>query len=187
MISMFSAYWARLLSAVAVASRPYRFSAIGKAKVYVLVCGALFGASQPASAQFIQQGAKLVGNNAVGTTLIEQGASVALSADGNTALVGAPYDNWDGSGNLSGGVGAAWVYTRSGGVWTQQAKLIGTGYSGGTPGQGWSVALSSDGNTALVGGSGDNGGKRSRMGLHPQRHCLEPASRPADRQRGGQW
>ena len=69
---------------------------------------------------------------------------MALSADGNTALIGGPSDN--------GGVGAAWVFTRSGSTWTQQgAKLVGTGAVG-HAGQGWSVALSADGNTALVGG-----------------------------------
>jgi hypothetical protein len=72
-----------------------------------------------------------------------------LSADGNTALIGGPFDN--------GRVGAAWVFTRSGSTWTQQgAKLVGSGYTG-TPWQGSSVALSADGNTALIGGPLDNG------------------------------
>ena len=54
--------------------------------------------------------------------------------------------------------GAAWVFTRSGGVWTQQgSKLVGTGAVG-TAEQGCSVALSADGNTAIVGGPGDNSG-----------------------------
>jgi hypothetical protein len=79
-----------------------------------------------------------------------QGSSVALSADGNTALVGGPGDN--------NGIGAAWIFTRSGSTWTQQGnKLVGTGNSGAS-GQGSSVALSADGNTALVGGPGDNTG-----------------------------
>ena len=92
-----------------------------------------------------QQGSKLVGTGAVGTA--EQGNSVALSADGNTAIVGGPDDN-----NLAG---ATWVFTRSAGVWTQQAgKLAGTGAVG-NPQQGYSVALSADGNTALAGGYGD--------------------------------
>jgi len=47
--------------------------------------------------------------------------------------------------------GAAWVYTRSNGVWTQQSKLAGTGAVG-SAGQGWSVALSDDGNTAILAG-----------------------------------
>jgi hypothetical protein len=94
-----------------------------------------------------QQGSKLVGTGVVGNS--NQGYSVALSADGNTALVGGYYDN--------GYTGAVWVYTRSGGVWTQQGnKLVGTG-SIGTAYQGRSVALSADGNTAIVGGSSDNG------------------------------
>ena len=96
---------------------------------------------------FVQQGSTLVGTGAVGDA--QQGDSVALSSDGNTALVGGPLDN--------GGVGAVWVFTRSGTTWTQQGpKLVGTGAAGDAA-QGVSVALSSDGNTALVGGYGDNG------------------------------
>ena len=93
-----------------------------------------------------QQGSKLVGTVAVGAAY--QGVSVALSADGNTAIVGGYLDNsW---------TGAAWVYTRSGGVWTQQgSKLVGTGAVGAAF-QGRSVAISADGNTAIVGGYGDN-------------------------------
>jgi hypothetical protein len=94
-----------------------------------------------------QQGGKLVGKEAVGWA--RQGWSVALSADGNTAIVGGYSDDE--------GAGAAWVFTRSGGAWTQQgSKLVGTGASGAAL-QGMSVALSADGNTAIVGGLGDNG------------------------------
>jgi IPT/TIG domain/FG-GAP repeat len=93
-----------------------------------------------------QQGSKLVGTGTQG--LPDQGYAVALSADGNTALVGGFYDN--------NGIGAAWVFTRSNGTWTQQgSKLVGTG-SVSTPRQGWSLALSADGNTALIGGYFDN-------------------------------
>ena len=71
-----------------------------------------------------------------------QGWNVALSADGNTALAGGYVDG--------GGLGAVWIWTRSAGVWTQQgSKLV-----GGILLQGYSVALSADGNTALVGGAG---------------------------------
>ena len=94
-----------------------------------------------------QQGAKLVGTGAAGDA--DQGTSVALSGDGNTALVGGPSDNTHGYNS----VGAAWVFTRSGKTWTQQGrKLVGTGAVGDAA-QGQSVALSSDGNRALVGGS----------------------------------
>jgi len=80
----------------------------------------------------------------------QQGYSVALSADGNTALVGGPQDS---------PMGAAWVFKRSGGVWSQLGgKLTGSGSVSGPLGvqQGTSVALSADGSTALVGGIGDN-------------------------------
>jgi uncharacterized repeat protein (TIGR01451 family) len=94
-----------------------------------------------------QQGNKLVGSGGVGAG--RQGIAVALSGDGNTALVGGFTDN--------GNAGAAWVWTRSGGVWTQQgAKLVGTGAVG-IATQGASVCLSADGNTAIIGGSNDNG------------------------------
>jgi hypothetical protein len=88
-------------------------------------------------AQFVQQSPRLSGTDAVGAA--QQGTSVALSADGNTAIVGAPYDN--------NGMGAAWVYTRTNGIWAQQGtKLVGTGGLA----QGQYVALSADGNTAMV-------------------------------------
>ncbi|HJT73643.1 MAG TPA: cadherin-like beta sandwich domain-containing protein, partial [Chitinophaga sp.] len=94
-----------------------------------------------------QQGSKLVGTNGIGS---QQGVSVSLSADGNTALVGGPTDN--------NGKGAAWVFVRSGSVWTQQGnKLIGTGNAG-DANQGSAVSLSADGNTAILGGTQDNGG-----------------------------
>lgn len=97
---------------------------------------------------WIQQGSKLIGTGVAGQG--GQGASVALSADGNTAVVGGPYDD--------SMTGAAWVYARSGGRWTQQgSKLVGTGAIGNAA-QGISVALSADGNTLIVGGNEDNKG-----------------------------
>jgi hypothetical protein len=92
-----------------------------------------------------QQGSKLVAADTVGSA--GQGGSVALSADGNTAIVGANTGNPQ--------TGAAWVFTRCRGVWTQQgSKLVGTGAVG-LAEQGVSVALSADGNTAIVGGPTD--------------------------------
>ena len=56
------------------------------------------------------------------------------------------------------GIGAAWVWTRSNGVWTQQGnRLVGSGAVGNAA-QGFSVALSGNGNTAIVGGATDNSG-----------------------------
>jgi len=111
---------------------------------------ALLGAaliSQPCFGQYSQQGSKLVGTGAVGTAA--QGKAVSLSADGSTAIVGGPGD--------SGNAGAAWIWTSSGGVWSQQEKLVGSGAIG-SAGQGTSVSLAADGNTAIIGGPGDDGG-----------------------------
>ena len=92
------------------------------------------------------------------------GASVALNADGNTALVGAPGDDLTGA--FQTGVGAAWVFAREARTWDGGQKLVAP-TSGSEEeiastlwgkGQfGWSVALSSDGKTALIGGQNDNG------------------------------
>jgi type IX secretion system substrate protein len=101
------------------------------------------------SAQFSQQGSKLVGTGVVnGANDSYQGASVSISSDGNTAIVGGWVDSSE--------AGAAWVYTRTGGVWSQQGnKLVGTGAAGNAR-QGFSVSISGDGNTAIVGGYMDN-------------------------------
>lgn len=94
-----------------------------------------------------QQGAKLKGNDYIGAA--GQGTSVAISADGNTAVSGGNFDN--------NGIGASWIFIRNGGAWTQQGpKLVGTGYNN-LPEQGYSVAISSDGNNVVVGGHSDNG------------------------------
>ncbi len=112
-----------------------------------------------------QQGTKLVGSGAVGAA--QQGISVALSADGNTAIVGGHVTTTVAS------AGAAWVWTRSGGVWTQQGpKLVGSGAVGSAD-QGSSVSLSADGNTAIVGGLGDN--------------STTPGPRGSGRRSGGVW
>src|SRR5579875_2483355 len=70
------------------------------------------------------------------------GTSVALSADGNTALVGAL--------NANTSRGAAYVFVRSGSVWSQQQKLTASDAAA-NDNFGTSVAVSADGNTALIG------------------------------------
>jgi hypothetical protein len=108
-----------------------------------------------------------------------QGSSVALSADGNVALVGGYNDN--------SGAGAAWVWKRSGSTWTEQgAKLVGSGAVGAAS-QGHAVALSGDGKTAIVGGhsDGDNGNAGAAWIFfdspsigNPERSIVLPAAPP---------
>jgi phage gpG-like protein len=100
-------------------------------------------------ATWAQQGPKLTGMEELGEGHL--GRSVALSADGNTALIGG---NTDG-----GGVGAAWVFTREGAIWRQQGPKLTGSEELGAGRFGFSVALSADGNTALIGGYADKKGK----------------------------
>lgn len=73
--------------------------------------------------------------------------SWSVGLDGDTAVIGAPWDE-----NAGVRSGSAYVFTRDTGVWTQQAKLL--------PANGWagsfgrSVAL--DGQIAVIGAIGDN-------------------------------
>jgi hypothetical protein len=89
-----------------------------------------------------------------------QNGAVALSGDGNTAIVG--------------GLDGQWIFTQSGGVWTQQGpQLVDAGAIDGAQ-QGFSVALSGNGDTAISGGPGDNDAfgaawvfvRRSSTGTH---------------------
>ncbi|TAG09286.1 MAG: hypothetical protein EAZ41_09725, partial [Sphingobacteriia bacterium] len=92
------------------------------------------------------QQAKLAGNDKVGNAI--EGLSVTISADGNTVITGGPVDNAN--------AGASWVYGRTGTAWSQKGnKFVGSGNIGSNP-QGASLAISADGNTAIVGGKADN-------------------------------
>ena len=87
-----------------------------------------------------QGGGMTAGNGAAGS-------SVALSSDGNTALIGSP---------TVGNGGSASVFTRSNGTWNLQTTTPLTGARQSASAMfGAAVALSSDGNTALVGGPAD--------------------------------
>jgi len=103
--------------------------------------------------EWTQRGSKLTGGEEIpwGTNAYEQeiggefGASVALSGDGETLLVGGTSDDK--------GDGAAWIFTPSESGWTQQGPKL-TGSEESAEGNfGASAALSGDGDTALLGGS----------------------------------
>jgi hypothetical protein len=81
------------------------------------------------------------------------GLSVALSASGTEALVGAT--NHGGTGHAN--QGEAYVFTGSGTSWSQQAEFTGND-SAAYDSFGSGVALSASGTTALVGAQGHNGG-----------------------------
>jgi hypothetical protein len=83
-------------------------------------------------------------------------ASVALSADGSTALVGYELDGQEWSAKGKGGTGAAWTFKRSGSSWMQDGPKLTANDEAGLSGFGSAVALSADGERALIGGLHDN-------------------------------
>jgi hypothetical protein len=88
-----------------------------------------------------------------------QGFSVALnSLTSDTMAVGGPYDN---SGGIAG-IGGVWIFTRAAAsTWYQQGSPL-VGNSNSTDqnqNQGYSVALSADGNLLASGAPGNNKGK----------------------------
>ncbi len=96
------------------------------------------------------------------------GASVALSADGNTLAVGASGEdsaatgiNGNAADNTSSSSGAAYVFTRSGTVWTQQAYLKASNTGAGDR-FGAAVALSGDGALLAVGAPSEDSGSSSQ-------------------------
>jgi hypothetical protein len=107
--------------------------------------GAVFVYTRSGSG-WTQDGPKLTGSDELGAGHF--GASVAISADGTSVLVGGPRSGT--------GSGAVWTFRRSGASVTQEGgPLTGPGEEG--AGEfGASVALSADGDEAFVGGPGDD-------------------------------
>jgi hypothetical protein len=79
------------------------------------------------------------------------GESVAVSSDGTTALIGANQDDADPNGDAEG---SAYVFTENEGTWSQQQKLTAADADR-EERFGFSVAVSSDGTTALIGAAGN--------------------------------
>jgi hypothetical protein len=97
----------------------------------------------------------------------EFGFALALSADGNTLAVGANGEDSAGQGigpNFGGDdaldSGAAYVFVRSEGTWTEQAYVKASNTGAGDA-FGTALALSADGNTLAVGSYGEDGAASS--------------------------
>lgn len=91
------------------------------------------------------------------------GFTLDLSADGNYLAVGAPSEdsasneiNGDEADNSAIGAGAAYVFARSGGTWSQQAYVKAANAHGGML-FGYSIGLDSDGSTLAVGAYDERG------------------------------
>ncbi|NWJ95881.1 MAG: Ig-like domain repeat protein [Chloroflexi bacterium] len=124
---------------------------------------ALIGANNKGGGNNIWQGAAFVFTR-TGSTWVQEavltdttgisndqfGAAVALSSDGNTALIGTLHKAITVSGVLHGNQGAAFVFTRTGSTWAQAQQLIDSNGNAGDQ-FGTAVTLSGEGNTALIG------------------------------------
>lgn len=121
--------------------------------------GAVYVFTRSANSQWVQQAyvkaANGESNDAFGYTL-------ALSADGNTLAVTAPGEDSfavgvDGNGldNTASQAGAAYVFTRSGATWSQQAYLKASNAEADDY-FGYDIAVSADGNTLAVGAPGED-------------------------------
>jgi hypothetical protein len=93
----------------------------------------------------------------------EFGAAIALSTNGSTMAVGAPYEDSNGAGingvqtnDLAVDSGAIYVFTRSGTTWTQQVYLKGAS-TGAGDGFGYTASLAGTGSLLLVGASYEDG------------------------------
>ena len=109
-------------------------SCSGSAYIYSLVKG-------------IWQETKLLASD--GTSSDYFGYSVSISSDGTTAIVGARYDDDNGSSS-----GSAYIYSLVKGIWQETKLLASDGAS--DDWFGFSVSISSDGSTAIVGAYGDD-------------------------------
>ena len=89
------------------------------------------------------------------------GGSLSLSSDGNTLAVGANFEDSNATSiggddnNLATDSGAAYVFSRSGTTWTQQAYVKASN-TGENDYFGTNVSLNSDGNTLAVGATGED-------------------------------
>jgi hypothetical protein len=102
-------------------------------------------------AVWVQRGAAIHGE-AAGDNF---GYSVALSADGLTAIIGAPSNDGTGGVNSYSGHARIYEWISSSAAWVQRGLDI----DGEFPGDqsGWSVALSDDGGTAIIGAPYNDG------------------------------
>jgi FG-GAP repeat/HYR domain len=131
-----------------------------------VVVGAINGAGAAGNDQgsayvFVRSGAvwtlqqKLEASDAVAVPETWFGESVAINGD--TIVVGAP--EYDGAAGF--GQGAAYVFVRSGGVWTQQQQLLA---SDAAPNDWFGDSVAISGDTIAVGASLDSGAAGSDQG-----------------------
>ena len=113
-------------------------------------------------ATWSQQAYLKASNVAAQNSIMYFGWSVSLSSDGATLAVGAPNEasnatgvNGNQNNELADASGAVYVFTQSGGVWTQQAYIKASNTQS-NDGFGGNVSLSGDGSTLAVSATGED-------------------------------
>jgi len=121
--------------------------------------GAVYVFSRATSGSWSQQAYLKASNPHTGDAF---GNAVALSSNGSTLVVTAPLENGAATGvngsqamQTANDAGAAYVFTRSGSSWSQQAYLKASNARANAY-FGWATALSGDGNTLAVSAVGDS-------------------------------
>lgn len=84
------------------------------------------------------------------------GSAVAINEDATTFIAGARSED-GGAGNPISNAGAAYIFTRSGSTWTQQAKIVASDAQV-SDNFGQSVAINKDGNIVVVSTINEDGG-----------------------------
>jgi hypothetical protein len=121
------------------------------------------------------------------------GSSVALSADGGTLAVGAPFEassetgtTGTGSDNGAPNSGAVYVFERSGATWSQQAYLKASNTGAGDL-FGTSVGLSADGNLLAVGAPKEDSSETGTAGTGSDEGAKDSGAVYLFARDGGVW
>jgi hypothetical protein len=121
------------------------------------------------------------------------GESLALSANGNTLIVGAPLEdsaatgvNGDQQSNASPSSGAVYVFVRAGSSWSQEAFLKASNTD---PGDnfGFSVAVSADGNTLAAGAPLEDSGTTRVNGAEKANNAIDAGAAYVFARTGSTW
>jgi hypothetical protein len=124
------------------------------------------------------------------------GFNVALSADGNTLAVSAPYEDSAATGingnqadNSMPNSGAVYVFTRSGTTWSQQAYIKASNTGDAEEGDqfGYSISLSSDGNLLVAGAIGEDSGATTVNGDDKDNSAPNAGAAYVFVRNGGTW
>ncbi len=134
---------------------------------------------------------RLQASNAEGDDFF--GESVSLSGDGNTLAVGARYEAGSSTGvngaqddNAASRSGAVYVFRRIGGAWSQQAYIKASNTER-LDEFGFSVSLSSDGNTLAVGARFENSSSTGVNGAQDDNTASLSGAVYVFRRIGGAW